>query len=269
MLDNNLFKEKRRAILLVAFGTSQAKARIAYDNVDSAVKSALPDEEVRWAWTARTLLRSGGEGPPRLSPQETLAGLAAGGCKEVYILSLHVIPGAEWNDLAVTAAAFEGLPKGLEKVRLCGPLLYGTEAVARAADILLETLPRERRIDEAVVFVGHGTHHHSGVYYPALQYYLGVKDANVFVGTLEGDPDQAETLAALKACGARKVWLAPLLMVAGEHANNDLFGPGEDSWQQVFAAAGLEVEPVARGLGENPAIIALLVNSLKALLEEE
>lgn len=268
MSADDIFKEKRRAILLVAFGTSHAKARIAYANVERAVKTALPGEELRWAWTARTLLRSG-EGPPRLSPQEALARLAAEGCKEVYILSLHVIPGAEWNDLAVTAAAFAGLPKGLEKVRLCGPLLYGGEATARLADLLLDTLPRQRKIDEAVVFVGHGTHHHSGVYYPALQYYLGVKDANVLVGTLEGGPSQAETLAALKASGARKVWLAPLMMVAGDHAANDLFGPAADSWQQVFAAAGLEVEPVRSGLGENPAVIELLVNNLKTLLEED
>jgi sirohydrochlorin cobaltochelatase len=159
---------------------------------------------------------------------------------------LHVIPGEEYNNLVETANAFAGLPKGLEKIILSPPLLADTESVLEVAKLLLKSVPKNRKAEEAVVFVGHGTHHPSGVFYPALGYYLSGMDKNAFVGTVEGDLTLDKTAAALKAASVKKVWLAPLMTVAGDHATNDLFGSEPDSWKQRFTALGIQVETINR-----------------------
>lgn len=250
----------REAVLIVAFGTSYEKARASYDAVEKLVRNASPDREIRWAWTAHSLLGEGNE--RRLSPQEALARLATEGVKNVDVLSLHVIPGQEYSNLVATARAFEGLPKGLERVRVCPPLLWDTDSMRDVAALLLKSVPESRKADEGVIFVGHGTHHPSGVYYGALQYYVGALDPNVFIGTVEGYPDIHAVRAAVKAKKLKKVWLIPLMTVAGDHASNDLFGDEEDSWKRILASDGVKVEIVARGLGEVPALAERWVRGL-------
>ena len=259
--------KSREAILIVAFGTSVEKARSSYANVEKQVKAAFPGQEVRWAWTAHSLLRSGGK--DMLSPQEALAKLATEGTKDVSVLSLHVIPGAEYNNIVQYAAAFEGLPKGLERILLAPPLLYDTDSMQTVAKILVKNLPKERQPGDAVLFVGHGTHHPAGVYYPALQYYISTLDKNTFIGTVEGDLDLEHATATMKTQGIKKVWLAPLMTVAGDHALNDLFGDESDSWKQHLAKNGFAVETVRKGLGEYPDLINLWVNGLKNLRESK
>jgi sirohydrochlorin cobaltochelatase len=259
----------KEAVLIVAFGTSVEKARVSYSNVEKQVKAAFPGREIRWAWTAHSLLKTGPGGVPTLSTQEALASLATEGVKDVSILSLHIIPGSEYSDLAQNAAAFAGLPKGLVRVSLSPPLLNDTESVATVARTLLKGVPKTRKADEAVLFVGHGTHHPAGVYYPALQYYLHEMDKNAFVGTVEGDLDLEKITAALKAGSIKKVWITPLMTVAGDHATNDLFGTEADSWKQHLIANGIQVETIAKGLGENPDIVALWVSGLKKTTEEK
>ena len=254
-------KEAKDAVLIVAFGTSFEKARASYDAVEKLVRKASPDKEIRWAWTAHSLLGSGKE--RRLSPQEALAQLATEGVKGVDILSLHIIPGQEYNNLVVTAQAFEGLPKGLERVRVCPPLMWDTDSMRDVAALLLKSVPEKRKADEGVIFVGHGTHHPSGVYYGAMQYYLGALDKNVFVGTVEGYPDMDAVRASVKAAKLKRVWLIPLMTVAGDHASNDLFGDEEDSWKQILTADGVKVEIVRRGLGEVPALAERWVKGLE------
>lgn len=251
------------AILVVAFGTSVEKARVAYANVEEGIRRAYPDADIRWAWSARSLLKSAPGGAPMLSPQEALARLGTEGVKKVTVLSLHIIPGQEYTGIARTAKAFEGLPKGIESVRMCPPLLSDTTSLAAVADILLQSLPAERTPDDAVIFVGHGTHHPAGVYYPALNYYLQARDAKAFVGTIEGDLSVESIGAALKAAGVKKAWLAPLMTVAGDHAMNDLFGNGNDSWKSALAKLGLTVAVIDKGLGENPAIVAHWLKALE------
>lgn len=250
------------AVLIVAFGTSVEKARISYQNVEEQVKAAFPGSDIRWAWTAHSLLHTAPGGTPMLSPQEALAKLATDGVKDLSVLSLHIIPGAEYSALEKIVAAFEGLPKGLETIRLSPPLLNDTESSRAVAEVLLKTLPKERKAEDAVLFVGHGTHHPAGVFYPALAYYLGSLDPKAFVGTVEGDLDLERLLPALKAGNVKKIWLTPLMTVAGDHAMNDLFGNDPDSWKAQLTAAGFTVAAVNRGLGENPALVARWVQGL-------
>ena len=258
----------KEGILLVAFGTSVESALVSYKNVEEQVKKAFPDHPILWAWTAHSLLKKNPSQNSVLSPQEALAKFATEGIKKVSVLSLHVIPGQEYFNLIATAAAFQGLPKGLEQVNLTVPLLYDTGSVATMAEVLLRNIPKARKPGEAVLLVGHGTHHPGGVYYPALQYYVSEKDPNVFIGTIEGDLDIKSLLKKIKAKGIKTVWMAPLMVVAGDHATNDLFGDEPDSWKQLFAAQGIKVQPIAKGLGEYPDIVNLWVEGLKNLGKE-
>ena len=116
--------------------------------------------------------------------------------------------------------------------------------------------------------VGRGRHHASGVYYPALQHYIGSADPNAFIGTVEGDLELDALVVRLKARSIKKVWLAPLMTVAGDHAMNDLFGDEPDSWKKKLSAAGFTVETINAGLGENPAMVSRWVDGLKATLGE-
>lgn len=257
------------AILIVAFGTSVEKARVSYANIEKEVRTAFPGHELRWAWSAHSLLQSGPDGKAALSPQEALARLATEGVKDVGLLSLHVIPGAEYSNIVRYAGAFEGLPKGLERIRLSRPLLYDTDSMAAAAGALLASLPKERKPGEAVLFVGHGTHHPAGVYYPALQYYLSSLDSKAFVGTVEGDLNIETVAGNLKAASVKKVWLAPLMTVAGDHAVNELFGDEADSWKEQLKARGFVVESIVRGLGEYPACAQLWVKGLREVMKDD
>jgi len=267
-------EETKEAILLVAFGTSRLGAQVAYDNVEKQVREAFPGKDLRWAWTARTLLRSNPEAP-RLAVPEALARLDAENVKKVSILSLHIIPGIEYANLEQTAQAFEGLPKGIEEIRLSTPLLHDVESLGTVAELLVKNAPKERKPGEALVFVGHGTSHAAGVYYPAMQYYLHRLDKNAFIGTLdfekgekhtEGSPSLEDIVEALKAKSIKKVWLAPFMMVAGVHASDDLFGPEKDRWKQVLLASGIQVEAVDKGLGTYPDFVALWVENLKNVM---
>jgi sirohydrochlorin cobaltochelatase len=269
-------EETKEAILLTAFGSSREKAHVAYNKVEERVRAAFPGKEIRWAWTAHSLLRSDPKAP-RLSVQEALAKLATEGVEKVYILSLHVIPGIEYSNLERTARAFEGLPKGIKEIKLSTPLLHDAASLGIVAQALIKNAPKERKSDEALVFVGHGTVHAAGVYYPAMQYYLHKLDRNAFIGTLdfekgtaraEGSPSLEDIVEALKANSIRKVWLAPFMTVAGVHANDDLFGKQEGSWRQVFIANGMRVEVVDKGLGEFPDLVDIWVRNLGAELEK-
>jgi sirohydrochlorin cobaltochelatase len=257
------------AVLIVAFGTSVEKARNSYKNVEQQVKTAFPDKKLCWAWSANSLLKKNTQNGPMLSIQEALAKLAVEGVKDVSILSLHVIPGAEYTDLLQNARAFEGLPKGLRRVRVAPPLLSDTDSLSAVSQLLLQTIPAERKKNEAVLFIGHGTHHPSGVYYPALQHYLQLLDANAFVGTVEGDLNMETVLKNLQSRGLKKVWMAPLMTVAGEHAAVDLFGPGPDSWKQSFMAGGISVQTITKGLGEYPALVAQWLSGLTKIVGQE
>jgi sirohydrochlorin cobaltochelatase len=261
--------DAKEAVLIVAFGTSVEKARVSYANVERQVKAAFPGREIRWAWTANSLLKTNSPKKPMASTQEALAKLAAEGVREVSVLSLHIIPGAEYNNLLRTTRAFEGLPKGLRRVRLAPPLLNDTDSLRDVARLLVQSIPAERKDDEAALFVGHGSHHPSGVYYPALQYYLHALDKNVFVGTVEGDLGFETVLEGLKANGVRKVWLAPLMTVAGDHAVNDLFGSEDESWRKRLLASGIQVQPVPKGLGEYPAFVARWLAGLEKAAERD
>lgn len=260
-------KEPKRAIVVAAFGTTVPEAAPAIDRMVERVRAAYPGLPVTLCYTAakiRRKLAEAGKNVP--SPAEALAALPDQDVTHVALLSLQTIPGHEYDDLVRTAAAFSGLPKGLDKVEVSAPLLFSRDDFPRTAKALLAAAPKDRTPGEAVVFVGHGTDHPADMAYPALQYALWRFDRNAFVATVEGTPSFEDAVADLKARGVKKAWLLPLFAVAGDHARNDMAGPEKDSLASLLKAAGIEAAPVLSGNADREAVAAVWMDHLKTAM---
>jgi sirohydrochlorin cobaltochelatase len=258
----------KRGILLVAFGTTVPEARAALDNIDARAKARFPGLEVRWAYSSRTVRQKlAGQGLHFDSPAMALARMMDDGFTHVAVQSLQTIPGEEFHGLQKTVAAFSGLPKGIDRVTLGLPLLAEPADVEACARAVMASLPPDRKRNEAVILMGHGTHHPANIYYPGLQYSLGRLDPLVLVGTVEGTPSLDDVRAELKAHKVRKAWLQPFMAVSGDHAVNDMAGDGDDSWKSVLAADGVACEPVLRGTADIPAFVDIWLDHLQAAVE--
>ncbi|MCA1944405.1 MAG: sirohydrochlorin cobaltochelatase [Desulfovibrio sp.] len=259
-------REAKTAILLVAFGTSYATARGPLLAFEEKVRAKFPGVEVRWAWSSHQIRQMEGADDVD-SPAEAFARLMEDRFTHVAVQSLQTIPGQEFHMLVEAARRFEGMPKGLKRITVGLPLLGAPEDLEAAAAALLAGLPKARTAKEAVVFMGHGTHHAGNAMYPALQYYLWRQDPLAFLGTVEGSPSLDDIVVDLARHKPAKVWLLPFMAVAGDHANNDMAGDEEDSWKSVLAAKGYAVETVLAGTLENAGLVDLWLAHLDEALE--
>jgi sirohydrochlorin cobaltochelatase len=258
----------KKGILLVAFGTTVPEARAALDNIDARAKARFPDLEVRWAYSSRIVRQKlAGQGLHFDSPAMALARMMDDGFTHVAVQSLQTIPGEEFHGLQKTVAAFSGLPKGMDRVTLGLPLLAEPADVEACAQAVMASLPPDRKKNEAVILMGHGTHHPANIYYPGLQYSLSRLDPLVLVGTVEGTPSLDDVRATLKERKVKKAWLQPLMAVSGDHAVNDMAGDGDDSWKSVLTADGVACEAVLRGTAEIPAFVDIWLDHLQAAVE--
>ena len=258
----------KTGILLVTFGTSVPEAQAVYAGVEKAITAAHPDIAVRWAYTSRIIREKlAKQGQVCDSPVSALARMQDENFTHVAVQSLHVIPGAEFNDLLETARAFKGLPEGFQKIVVGRPLLVDCDDMSAAAAALIANLPKERKAGEPVILMGHGTPHPSDVYYPAMQYTLWQQDEAVFLGTVEGHPTLDDVVAALKARGAKAAWLMPFMTVAGDHALNDMAGDEPDSWKSVLTKEGIECRLVVQGIAAYPEIVEIWLAHLQIALD--
>lgn len=257
---------KQVGILLVAFGSSEASARVSFENIDRRVRAAHPDVPVRWAYTSAIIrAKLANQGQVLDSPEVALARMRDEGFTHVAIQSLHTIAGEEFHDLRRTVGAFQ-MMGGMQRILLGAPLLATQEDMARAVQAILATLPRERKADEAVVLMGHGTPHPANAFYAALMFQVQRKDPNVFIGCVEGYPDIHEVQALLTERKIRKVYLMPFMSVAGDHAKNDMTGDEEDSWKSVLTRAGFACEAILKGTAEYDVFVDIWVDHLGGAL---
>ena len=247
-------------ILLVAFGSSEASAQVSFENIDRKVKAAYPDLPVRWAYTSHIIrAKLAQQGQLLDSPEVALARMRDEKFTHVAVASLHTIAGAEYHDLRRTVGAFQQMG-GFERVLLAYPLLATQEDMARVVDAILATVPQERKPHEAVVLMGHGTHHPSNAFYAALMFQLQLRDPNIFVGTVEGYPEVDLIQELLLANNIKKAYLMPFMSVAGDHAKNDMAGDADDSWKSILTKAGIECVPVLKGTAEYDAFVDIWVD---------
>ena len=259
---------EKKGILLVAFGTTVPEAQISFENIESSVKKAFPGIPVRWGYTSRTIIRKMGEkGIQLATPEEALSSMMRENFTHVAVQSLHVMPGAEFHGLVKNVQRFAGMSKGLKKVIVGYPLMTTSEDVQRVAENFFRIIPPERGKTDAVVFMGHGTHHPANVYYAALNYHVQKLDPNVFVGTVEGWPEIDDIRSDLKKNRIKKVYLMPFMTVAGDHARNDMAGPSADSWKSMLEKEGINCVVVLKGTAEFQEFVDIWVDHLRAAFE--
>ncbi|MCF8038586.1 MAG: sirohydrochlorin cobaltochelatase [Desulfohalobiaceae bacterium] len=257
-------KQVKKGILLVAFGSSYPQARASFENIEAEVEKAFPGVPVRWAYTSKIIRHKlAKEGKKLDSASMALARMMDEDFTHVAVQSLHTIGGAEFHDLLSIVNGFESMPDGFTKILVGYPLLASSHDLEAVREAMLANIPDERKPDEAVIFMGHGTHHPSNAFYQAMAYEFQRKDANVYVGTVEGAPSLEDILVELEAKGTDKAWLMPFMSVAGDHVRNDMAGDAPDSWTSILAEAGIETETVLKGTAEFDNIVDIWVEHLK------
>lgn len=261
--------EDKNAILVVAFGTSVPEARVALENLENAVRKAYPDTEVRVAYTSNIIRRKIAKEQNLVidTPLIALARLQDEGYSKVVVQPTHFIPGEEYNDLKAVVDAVASIPGkyGFTEIVLSEPMLVHQQDYVDAAMILKRAFGKYVGKGRAVVLMGHGTPHFANAAYAQLQLALDKVAPGFIVGTVEGFPSLEEVQARLVHMGARKVTLVPFMVVAGDHAQNDMAGPEEDSWKSILTAEGYKVDAIVKGMGENDEIAAKVVKKLQAV----
>ena len=269
--DNN-----KSAILIVSFGTSMPEARKAIDNLVDSAKKEFPDSEVRLAFTSniirRKLVREFNENIS--NPVEALAKLNDEGFKKVFIMPTHIIPGEEYDEIKNVYEAFKTLKGkyGFEELKLGTPFMNSSKECERMAEILIERFKNQLEDkDTAIVLMGHGTpEHFANAMYSELQLILNQKlYGRFFIGTVEAVPLIDDVVDGLKRCPEIKnLVISPLMIVAGDHANNDLAGEDdEESWLNILKSNGHEnIKTYLVGLGEDENVAKDFVKKIHELM---
>lgn len=278
-------------LLVVSFGTSFNDSRAAdIKGIEDALQAANPDWSVRRAFTAQIIINhiQARDGEKIDNMQQALERAVSNGVKNLVVQPTHLMHGAEYDELVETLDEYIDQ---FETVEIAEPLLgeVGTDAAVINADkkAVAEAITAEAVKDAgydsleaakedgvAYVFMGHGTFHTAKVSYSQMQTQMEkLGYDNVFIGTVEGDPEETACEAiieAASAAGYKKVILRPLMVVAGDHANNDMAGEEEDSWKSMFLASGKfdSVETQITGLGSIPAIQELYVAHTAAVIKK-
>lgn len=264
----------RAGILLVAFGSSIPQARVAFERIDRHFSRRFADLPLRWAFSSpiirrklalepdRRPIRAGGTAPEPLdSLTHALARMMDDGFTHVAVQSLHTIPGFEYEQLRGQVRRFQAIPGAFRRLVVGAPLLHSEADLDRAAQVAIRNLP-PRPEGVAAVLMGHGTWHAGGAFYEAVHRRVRALDPAVWIGAMDGALSVENILDDLKKAGARRVWLAPFMSVAGEHAVNDMAGDDLESWKSVLTQAGLEVTPIMKGTAEFDDYVAIWADHL-------
>ena len=251
---------RQEGLLLVAFGTSHQDATVSYKELEKDMLAHYAPDRLKWSYTSSIIRRKlAGRGTPVPSVEENLEQMARKGIRTLRVQSLHIAPGEEFSRMERQIVSFLARhPDSFDHVFIGRPLLESERDRNEAITALLEHFPAERKKDEAILLMGHGQQEgRCDMVLSDFARELNDRDSLAFFATVEGTRGVAPILEQLKKSGAKTVWLAPFMLVAGDHANNDLGGDEEDSWASMLRKEGFTVKTHLRGLGENPGIRAV------------
>ena len=243
----------KKAILVVSFGTSYHETRKkTIEACENKIKESFKDYDFYRAFTSGMIINKLKKRDNMFidNPSEALEKLYNAGYQEVVVQSLHIICGDEYNKLKDMVAQYEDK---FDKISIGRPVLTYTDDYRETVEAVKKDLDK-MDIDEAVVFMGHGTEHESHSSYPAIEYMFRDYGINAFVGTVEGYPELEQVIKKLKNRNIKTVDLLPFMLVAGDHAINDMASDEEDSWKTILEKEGFNVKVHVKGLGENPYI---------------
>ena len=277
-----------KELLVVSFGTSFNDSRVAdIKSVEDVLQEANPDWSVRRAFTAQIIINhiQARDGEKIDNMEQALERAVANGVKQLVVQPTHLMHGAEYDEMC---AAIDKVRDKFESVEIAEPMLgevgsdatvinADKEAVAKAvvaaalSESGYESTAAAKEAGVAYVLMGHGTAHVAKVTYSQMAAQMDkLGYENVFIGTVEGEPEDTSceaVIAAVKEAGYTTVVLRPLMVVAGDHANNDMAGADEDSWKTMFEAAGFTVNCQISGLGRIADVQALYVAHTKAAID--
>lgn len=258
------------AIVVMTFGTTFAENRAkTIDATIEGIKAAHPGVKVVTAYTSHIIIDrvAANEGIKYPTPEEALAQLKAEGYTRVALTTLDVIPGMEYN---YKLGVFNSYKQDFKKMTIGTPLMYWQGQEEQADDVteVLEAFatqfPKTKK-GEGIVMMAHGTPNIANAYYAVIQEKLQEMGYdNVFIETVEGWPSLETIIPKLKAKKIKKVTIMPFMMVAGDHANNDMAGSEEDSHKSILEKEGIKVEAYIHGLGENEAVRNVFVERANA-----
>lgn len=252
------------AILVVSFGTTHPDTlERCIAATEQAIAARFPEHPVYRAFTSGMVIRCLKEkrGIAVDTVKEALARIAEDGFTRVAVQPTLILSGIEYEKIQRNLADTPNM-----RVALGRPLIGETEDCAEIAAVLMQENPLAP--DEALMLMGHGTEHAANDVYHAMQAEFDREGYRAFIGTVEGTPSFADSVARLTASGASRARLLPLMFVAGDHAKNDMAGAGEDSLISLVNRAGIEAEPVLRGLGESKTIQSLYAARVEETLRE-
>ena len=261
----------KKAILVVSFGTSHMDAlKNSIEKIENKIKEEFKEYDVYRAFTAHMIIKKikNRDGINIPTPEEALEELREKGYEEVLVQPLHIIPGEEFDYI-------KGIVKihkdDFKSIKIGRPIFYyqGMEGLPKDYSLFIESIKEVLENEESVVLFGHGTAHYGNAVYGMLQTVLVDEDYdNVFVATVEGYPSIESCIKRMKKKNIKKTKLVPLLLVAGDHAKNDMASDEDDSLKSMLEREGIDVRLHMHGLGEFDKFGHLYINRIHDLIEE-
>ena len=256
-------------LLVVSFGTSfNDNRRNTIGAIENALEKAFPDWSVRRAFTSQIIIDhvKSRDGEEIDNVKQALDRAVANGVKKLVIQPTHLMNGLEYTDLTEEVSQYAD---AFDKISIGEPLLSTDEDFKSVEEAITGATASYDDGQTAIVFMGHGTEADSNSIYSKMQENLKAdKYDNYYIGTVEATPSVTDVLEQVKAGDYKRVVLRPLMVVAGDHANNDMAGDEDDSWKSIFEAAGYNVECVLEGLGSVDAIHEIYVAHAQKAVDE-
>ena len=255
-----------KALLVVSFGTSfEGVAERTIGAIERALAAEFPDRALYSAWTSKFICAKVERetGVHHMQVEEACAALVAADVDDLLVQPTFLMQSHEYELMLEGLRTAAG---GIAQVSIGDTLLAGDDDCAELVRAIADTFA-DVADEDALVLMGHGSDSGNEVYVAMQDACAAAGHGNFVVGTVEGTPDFDDVKAQVQALNPARVWLAPFMIVAGDHANNDLAGDESDSWKSVLTAAGYPCMPVLRGLGEYPQVQALFVEHARRALE--
>ena len=258
----------KKGILVVSFGTSYAETRkLTIEACENKIAENFSDYVVMRAFTSKMIIKILRERDNILvdTPEEALLKMYNDGFSEIIVQPLHIMPGQEYHEKIIKQVS--KFHNSFEKIVVGRPLLFYTEDYRKTIEGIRTQLP-ELGENEAVVFMGHGSHHPANASYSCLQSMINDEEMPIYIGTVESYPDLDIIVDRLERDGVKKITLMPFMLVAGDHAINDMASDEEGSWKTVLAGKGFDVSVYLHGLGENAAFQDIYVQHVSDAISE-
>ena len=257
----------KNAILVVSFGTSHEDTRKkTIHQIEQEIQEAFPEYQVYTAFTSKMILNilRKRDGLVIHTVTEAMEAIKRDGIEQVIVQPTHILNGIENDRMIQDALAYS---EAFQSIRFGAPLLHSTKDYWEVIKAFTKKLPQKQE-GRAIVCMGHGTEHYTNASYAALDYmFKAYGREDLYMATVEAYPSLNDILPQLKAY--HNILLVPFMIVAGDHAKNDMAGDDEDSWKSVLEKEGFEVECDLRGLGENKEIRKLYIAHVDAAIKEK